>query len=57
MLDALNKKALITAGLHLGEGTGAVAAIPLWDMALAVYDGCYSFEEGGIEAYTPEGVL
>ena len=42
-------------GLHLGEGTGAVAAIPLWDMALAVYDGCYSFEEGGIEAYTPQG--
>ena len=49
------QKALITAGLHLGEGTGAVAAIPLWDMALAVYDGCYSFEEGGIEAYTPQG--
>ena len=38
----------------MGEGTGAVAAIPLWDMALAVYDGCYSFEEGGIEAYTPQ---
>ena len=55
VLDALNKKALITAGLHLGEGTGAVAAIPLWDMALAVYDGCYAFEEGGIEAYTPQG--
>ena len=55
VLDALNKKALITAGLHLGEGTGAVAAIPLWDMALAVYNGCYSLEEGGIEAYTPQG--
>ena len=55
VLDALNKKALITAGLHLGEGTGAVAAIPLWDMALAVYDGCYSFAEGGIDAYTPQG--
>ena len=55
VLDALNKKALITAGLHLGEGTGAVAAIPLWDMALAVYDGCYSFAEGGINAYTPQG--
>ena len=55
VLDALNKKALITAGLHLGEGTGAVVAIPLWDMALAVYDGCYSFAEGGIDAYTPQG--
>ena len=55
VLEALGKTPLLTAGLHLGEGTGAVAAIPLWDMALAVYDGCYSFEEGGIEAYTPQG--
>ena len=55
VLDALGKTALITAGLHLGEGTGAVAAIPLWDMALAVYNGCYSFEEGHITAYTPQG--
>ena len=55
MLHALINYAVITGGLHLGEGTGAVAAIPLWDMALAVYDGCYSFEEGGIEAYTPQG--
>ena len=41
-------------GLHLGEGTGAVASIPLWDMALAVYGGCYSFAEGGIAPYTPQ---
>ncbi len=41
-------------GLHLGEGTGAVASIPLWDMALAVYGGCYSFAEGGIEPYKPQ---
>ena len=37
-----------------GEGTGAVASIPLWDMALAVYEGCYSFAEGGIAPYTPQ---
>ena len=43
-----------SAGLHLGEGTGAVASIPLWDMALAVYEGCYSFAEGGIVPYTPQ---
>ena len=55
MLEALGKAPLITAGLHLGEGTGAVAAIPLWDMALAVYQNCYSFAEGGIAAYTPQG--
>ena len=37
VLDALGTAPLITANLHLGEGTGAVASIPLWDMALAVY--------------------
>ena len=54
VLDALGKAPLLTAGLHLGEGTGAVASIPLWDMALAVYDRCYSFTEGGITPYSPQ---
>ena len=54
VLGALHKKPLITADLHLGEGTGAVASLPLWDMALAVYHGCYSFAEGGIAPYTPQ---
>ena len=54
VLDTLCKKPLITAELHLGEGTGAVASLPLWDMALAVYNGCYSFAEGGITPYTPQ---
>ena len=54
VLDALGKTPLLTAGFHLGEGTGAVASIPLWDMALAVYDHCYSFAEGGIAPYTPQ---
>ena len=54
VLDALGKAPLLIAGLHLGEGTGAVASLPLWDMALAVYDNCYSFTEGGIAPYTPQ---
>ena len=54
VLDALGKAPLLTADLHLGEGTGAVASIPLWDMALAVYNHCYSFAEGGITPYTPQ---
>ena len=54
VLDALGKAPLLTAGLHLGEGTGAVASLPLWDMALAVYDHCYSFAEGGIAPYKPQ---
>ena len=54
VLNALGKAPLLTAGLHLGEGTGAVASLPLWDMALAVYDHCYSFAESGITPYTPQ---
>ena len=54
VLEALGKSPLLTAGMHLGEGTGAVASIPLWDMALAVYNNCYSFTEGGIAPYTPQ---
>lgn len=54
VLEALGKKPLITANMHLGEGTGAVASLPLWDMALAVYNNCYSFTEGGIAPYTPQ---
>lgn len=54
VLDALGRAPLITAQMRLGEGTGAVAAIPLLDMACAVYAQSYTFEEGGIEAYTPQ---
>lgn len=54
LLNALEKQPLITAGMRLGEGTGAVAAMPLLDMARAVYAECYTFAQGGIEAYTPQ---
>ncbi len=53
LLDTLGMKPLITAGLHLGEGTGAVLAMPLLDMAAAVYSEGYTFDEGGVEAYKP----
>lgn len=54
VLEALGKQPLITAGMRLGEGTGAVAAMPLLDMALAVYNEAYTFEEGGIVPYVPQ---
>ena len=54
LLQMLGKEPLITAKLRLGEGSGAVAAMPLLDMALAVYGECYTFAEGGIEPYTPQ---
>lgn len=55
VLEALHRQPLITAGMRLGEGTGAVAAMPLLDMACAVYQESYTFEQGGIEHYVPYG--
>ena len=51
VLEALDLQPMISAGLRLGEGTGAVAALPLLDMALAVYDGMVTFDNIGMEAY------
>lgn len=55
LLEALGKKPLICAEMRLGEGTGAAAALPLLDMALAVYSEAYTFAEGGLEPYQPLG--
>ena len=52
-LGALGLRPLITAGMCLGEGTGAVAALPLLDMALAVYREMSTFREIDIDAYQP----
>lgn len=54
LLEALNKKPLITAQMRLGEGSGAVAALPLLDMALAVYSSGHTFTEMGMEPYIPQ---
>lgn len=54
VLETLGLKPLITAGMRLGEGSGAVAALPLLDMALAVYNSGQTFTHLGIEAYTPQ---
>lgn len=53
VLEALGKQAPIQAGLRLGEGSGAVCAMPLLDMALAVYRDSGSFEEAAIDPYQP----
>jgi len=55
VLAALGKKPLITAEMRLGEGTGAVAAMPLLDMALALYQDGATFGDYGIPAYQPMG--
>ncbi len=55
VLSALGVKPLICAGMHLGEGTGAVAALPLLDMAYAVYDRMVTYGDIDIERYQPHG--
>lgn len=51
LLEKLGLKAPITAGLHLGEGTGGVMLLPLLDGALAVYNGAHSFDDMDLERY------
>jgi len=51
VLSALEKKAFIRANMHLGEGTGAVMAFPMLDMALSVYKNMATFSEINVEAY------
>lgn len=52
VLNALGLSPMITAGMCLGEGTGAVALFPLLDMGLAVYREMSTFSDVQIEAYT-----
>ena len=51
VLKALGKEPMIAAGLRLGEGTGALCALPMLDMALAVYNDMASFSDIGLKAY------
>ena len=55
VLAVLNKYPIIFANMRLGEGTGGVCMLPLLDMALAVYGGHNTFDQVGIDAYTPQG--
>ena len=54
LLEALGLEAPIHAGMHLGEGSGAVCLLSLLDQALAVYHSGQTFEKLGAEAYTPQ---
>ena len=53
VLAELNLRPFLYAGMRLGEGTGAVAVMPLLDMGLAVYREMATFEDTNIEAYQP----
>jgi len=49
-MDRLGLDPVLHAGMHLGEGTGAVCLVPLLDMALSLYGGT-TFRQTGIKAY------
>lgn len=53
ILDELGLSPIIDCGMCLGEGTGAVAAMPLFDMAARVYSDMRTFAEYQIEEYKP----
>lgn len=55
LMEALSLSAPINAGMRLGEGSGAVAALLLLDMALREYQSAHTFDVLGIDAYTPQG--
>ena len=51
VLPALGLKPVSQAGMCLGEGTGAVAALPLFQMAADVYSQMSTFQENSIQEY------
>jgi len=53
VLQALDLQPIIHAGMCLGEGTGAVALLPLLDMALAVYNEASTLDSANIDSYKP----
>ena len=55
IIEGLGLTPLICADLALGEGTGAVAVLPLLDMAKRVYESAHTFTALGMNAYTEKG--
>ncbi|MDE6092907.1 MAG: nicotinate-nucleotide--dimethylbenzimidazole phosphoribosyltransferase [Ruminococcus sp.] len=51
LLELMGLKAVINAGLRLGEGTGGIMLLPLLDGAVALYRNAHRFDEIGMERY------
>ena len=51
VLEALGLSPFIDCGMSLGEGSGAVAVLPLFEMGLEVYNRMSTFEEIKVEQY------
>lgn len=50
LLQQLNARPLLKLNMRLGEGTGAVAALPLLRLATAFFNEMASFEEAGVDS-------
>ncbi|WNG31823.1 nicotinate-nucleotide--dimethylbenzimidazole phosphoribosyltransferase [Cystobacter fuscus] len=48
VLEALGARPLLELGMRLGEGSGALTALPLVDAACALHAGMATFEEAGV---------
>lgn len=51
LMETLGFTPILHADMRLGEGTGAVALMPLLDLAAAVYQNAASFDDIDVEAY------
>ena len=51
MLDALHAKPLLSLGMRLGEGTGALCAFPILDSAVRMINEMNNFDNGKITKY------
>ena len=51
MLDAMHAKPLLSLGLRLGEGTGALCAFPIVDSAVRMINEMNNFDNGNITKY------
>ena len=50
-LEKIGVSPMIDGGLRLGEGTGAIALMPMLDMAVSIYNNMGTFDNYNIEAY------
>lgn len=53
LLQALDAQPLLSLGLRLGEGSGALTALPLLRLACAVHGGMATFEAAGLPERLP----
>ncbi len=54
IMKELGLKPFLNADMCLGEGTGAVAIMPLLDMAVSIYNNMSTFNQINVEDYTPQ---